>query len=548
MQLLPDLYAWLDETNSSVFDWTVQGDELRLTTAISNIGEGHLEIRGEEPSGGTQAVSQRIYNDDGTHTDYLAGEFIYHPEHAHIHMEDVAQFQLLSVTEDGGVGESVAVGPKVSFCLIDIARHDSSASSFYNSCDQIQGISAGWADVYDKGLPGQQIDITGVPNGQYWLEVAVDPLDQLIESDETNNVSRVLINIDRDGGPSLADTFEPNDSFDAASTLAPPEDHVYENLSIHEAGNDDYFRVIATHEGELVLTTEFEDALGDIDLRVYDADRNQIALSQSTTDDEQVTVQAQAGDAFYVQVYGYNDATNPDYTLIVDQADDHNHGGHGEMVNDIPNETQYLNGTVEHNDIFVINGNAADYGWGPTESGEGIVVWGPTGHDLLYDFDQIKFNDLEVSLINEGDAIQDIANVTQYLNGDGVDDSFVIDGNAADYNWGPTESGVGVVVWGPTGHDLLTDFASIVFNDETVDLLSLDPNAAQRVDNDPNNTQYLFGSEGEDTFVVAGTSTGFGVDNTSDGGYVIWDLNSDDFDLLYDFENIEFENETLALA
>src|SRR6185436_1880253 len=41
----------------------------------------------------------------------------------------------------------------------------------------------------------QWIDVTDVPDGRYWLEVAVDPENHLLESDETNNVVRVPIEL-----------------------------------------------------------------------------------------------------------------------------------------------------------------------------------------------------------------------------------------------------------------------------------------------------------------------------------------------------------------
>ncbi len=66
-------------------------------------------------------------------------------------------------------------------------------------------------------------------------------------------------------------------------------------------------------------------------------------------------------------------------------------------VEDNVNETQYLVGS-EGNDNFVINGNASDFDWDKTEDGEGIVVWGDNSVDLLYDFEQITFNDETVQL------------------------------------------------------------------------------------------------------------------------------------------------------
>jgi subtilase family serine protease len=51
--------------------------------------------------------------------------------------------------------------------------------------------------VYGWWLDGQAIDITSVPNGEYWLEVVVDPANQLTESNENNNVGRIRIRVNK---------------------------------------------------------------------------------------------------------------------------------------------------------------------------------------------------------------------------------------------------------------------------------------------------------------------------------------------------------------
>lgn len=139
------------------------------------------------------------------------------------------------------------------------------------------------------------------------------------------------------------------------------------------------------------------------------------------------------------------------------------------LYDDQPNETQYLFGTPE-NDIFVINGQSADYSWASTQDGLGIVVWGPTGHDLLYDFEAIRFNDLTAPLVQDDPRYDDIPGLTQYLTGSTANDVFVIDGNSGDYNWGSTQDGQGIVVWNSEGHDILYEFEAIEFNDQTVAL------------------------------------------------------------------------------
>lgn len=320
--LLPDLTPWLNRLLGFGYDWTVQGNDLRLTSAVANIGSGPLEIRGGAVHDDGQDVYQRIYAADGSYTDVLAGTFIYHPEHDHIHFEDFAQFRLSEVLPDGGVGAVVAAGEKVSFCLLDVERYDSSgpASPRFLTCGPVQGISVGWADVYHRGLPGQSIDITSVADGNYWLEIEVDPDNRLQESDETNNVARMQIALSRPGGssPIRPDTFEPSDSFDTAAILAPPEDHTYDNLSIHASLNDDFYRFTASVTGTYNLILAFRDAAGDLDMEVFDASRNLLGRSDSVTDREQVTINAVAGAYYYVRVYGYDGATNNLYTLTID--------------------------------------------------------------------------------------------------------------------------------------------------------------------------------------------------------------------------------------
>src|SRR5688572_24345778 len=52
--LLPDLAPWASESRSFMYGWTIQGNELRLTTAMANIGTGPMELRGGAVVGNTQ--------------------------------------------------------------------------------------------------------------------------------------------------------------------------------------------------------------------------------------------------------------------------------------------------------------------------------------------------------------------------------------------------------------------------------------------------------------------------------------------------------------
>ncbi len=206
--MLPDLNP--DPANLS--GWTVSTvggvTELAYATGMQNIGKGAFELRGtttiiNNPDGTqSQIVDQRIYNDDLTFTDVPAGAFVYHPTHGHVHYDDFAVGRIRTrPTANWEDGSIVAYGPKTSFCLLDLSHNNpqlpgSPANSVYNSCSsKVQGISVGYKDIYSSGLDGQQIDITGLPNGDYWLEVEADPMNHVQETDETNNTTRIPISL-----------------------------------------------------------------------------------------------------------------------------------------------------------------------------------------------------------------------------------------------------------------------------------------------------------------------------------------------------------------
>lgn len=325
--LLPDLAPWANEARSFIYGWTIVGNDLRLTTAMANIGTGPMELRGgaTHPDDESQDVFQRVYEPGGSFTDVLAGTFTYHPEHGHIHFDEFAQFRLRAVLPGDGVGDIVAAGDKVSFCLLDVERFDTTGPSSpqFLNCGQIQGISVGWADVYSRGLEGQSIEITNLPDGSYWLEVAVDPGNHIIESNETNNVTRIKINLQRPpgGGGITPDAFEPNNSFNDASILAPPEDHVYPGLSIHASTNADFYRVTASASGPMAFRTTFLNSQGNVDMEVFDASRERIGRSITTGNTEQFMFNAVAGQFYFVRIFGAGGATNPNYTFTVDQPE-----------------------------------------------------------------------------------------------------------------------------------------------------------------------------------------------------------------------------------
>ncbi|OGC84340.1 hypothetical protein A3F55_01575 [Candidatus Adlerbacteria bacterium RIFCSPHIGHO2_12_FULL_53_18] len=174
---------------------------LRFSTTGWNDGVGPLEVfAGEiDRENGKQNVYQRIYNTDGTVSrEPLVGSFIWHEAHNHFHFEDYATYTLQLA---GAPGASDRFGQKTTFCIMDTTRMNTKLSGapkrpVYDTCGSVvQGMSVGWGDTYGYQLAGQEIDVTGLADGDYKLIIELDPKDKLDETNEGDNVSIIDIRI-----------------------------------------------------------------------------------------------------------------------------------------------------------------------------------------------------------------------------------------------------------------------------------------------------------------------------------------------------------------
>jgi hypothetical protein len=128
--------------------------------------------------------------------------FVYAPCHAHYHFQNYMSYRL----RDSG-GRLVSVGLKVGFCVLDVFRWSPSApSSAFYTCSN-QGIQVGWGDLYDSSLDGQWIDITGIPDGNYTIEIEPNPQGIIQEANYANNITLVPIVIGNSTAPPLNDNF-----------------------------------------------------------------------------------------------------------------------------------------------------------------------------------------------------------------------------------------------------------------------------------------------------------------------------------------------------
>ena len=337
--LLPDILTRTNELydHDIVTNITPGRTHLRFSNGTANIGQGRLYLYGVLPDNGdgTQDVRQRIWQSDSSYYDRDAGAFEYHATHQHIHLQDWAVYRLRAVTGGGGVGAVLVEGDKTSFCILDLIVHDNTLpgappSGVFTSCTStVQGLSIGWADVYHKDLPGQNLDITGIPPGQYWLESESDPLDHILEKDETNNIARILVTIGNPG-PINPDLYEPNNALadldprpvggNNSPVLGPCNPiKTIANLTIHTAGNDDYYRfympAVGGNSDEVRI--DFPNTQGNLELALLNAAGTVLAASATGANFEKISLNNRPAGWYNIRVYG---STSPGYALTVNPS------------------------------------------------------------------------------------------------------------------------------------------------------------------------------------------------------------------------------------
>jgi hypothetical protein len=147
---------------------------LRFDGSIENLGSSDLVI-------GSPEESPLFYNSSCHNVPLLKDIMLYE-------LLDPATGQVMSVD-----GQQV-VGRKQGFCMMDIVPLNASSAQGQYDCSN-QGITAGWADVYDSALDCQYLDVTGVPAGAYTLRLTVNPGGLFGESDMTNNTAQIPVTI-----------------------------------------------------------------------------------------------------------------------------------------------------------------------------------------------------------------------------------------------------------------------------------------------------------------------------------------------------------------
>lgn len=193
-----------------------QRSRLRVTIASVNVGAGPVELKarkkdcdGDGSFENDRTAFQHVFQDadgDGVYrrsidtvfTNVRVGCFRFDERHQHWHFKAFAHYELSRLSDD----QVVAAHEKVGFCLLDTDQPypgipGSPSGGFYRACqpDKLQGLSPGWSDIYEATLPGQFVDVTHVPDGDYCFSSSVNPAGRLVESEVGDNAARQALRL-----------------------------------------------------------------------------------------------------------------------------------------------------------------------------------------------------------------------------------------------------------------------------------------------------------------------------------------------------------------
>jgi hypothetical protein len=201
---LPDMRIFVPTNLISIgIDPGTGHRDLRFTHKTADVGPGPFEIDPHyDARSGISTFTQRIYRmpQAGDWVPYrsvpLGAVGTWEPPSDY--RFPLTRFTLNTVLPGGGVGKTVAVSPKVDYCITGdtevggVPNTPSQTAIPVGDCTDPTpplGWSVGWADEYDETDAGQPIDLSGIPDGTYVLRATVDPDHVLRESSTANDVT-----------------------------------------------------------------------------------------------------------------------------------------------------------------------------------------------------------------------------------------------------------------------------------------------------------------------------------------------------------------------
>jgi lysyl oxidase len=174
-------------------------DYLQFGADVWNGGPASLVVEGFRAVGEDRMDAYQYFLADGVVVGRApVGSFLFDRRdgHQHWHFLQFARYRLLDASQNA------IRSHKQAFCLAPTDPIDLTADGAIWRPDQVgfsqcggitslwirEVLPAGWGDTYFQSVPGQSFDITGLPNGSYWIEVHANPAGVLFDADPSNDV------------------------------------------------------------------------------------------------------------------------------------------------------------------------------------------------------------------------------------------------------------------------------------------------------------------------------------------------------------------------
>lgn len=175
--------------------WTVE-----FSSTLVNVGEGDFHATATKGPDGSWTFTQDIEHDRGGARQLATpAQAVWAGDgHEHWHVERYVAYHLTALDAEGRPTGAQRTDHKVGFCIYDFEKADVDLGPddpvyTREGCGQEDssllemGLTPGWADYYKWNLPGQSIEIDGLPDGDYRIFAVADEAGVFREATTDNN-------------------------------------------------------------------------------------------------------------------------------------------------------------------------------------------------------------------------------------------------------------------------------------------------------------------------------------------------------------------------
>lgn len=199
--------------------------------------------------------------------------------------------------------ETNAIGTFENYLAINF---DSSSGDLDLDLYDAQGYLLGYSNDYDSDE--EAVSLAGLPAGTYYAQI-------YSYSGQTDYDLTIVA----PGTTSSSDRFDNNTRATAADFGKLQGSKNWQNLSIHEASDTDWyqFELDATGTRNNFVAIAFDNLEGDLDLELYDSAGTLLEAATGFRNLERISLQGYASGTYSVRVVGYEGAINPQYSLFI---------------------------------------------------------------------------------------------------------------------------------------------------------------------------------------------------------------------------------------